>query len=409
MPDSPIAKNLIVVGGGAAGFFAAITAAESHPGLAVTILERSAKLLSKVRISGGGRCNVTHACFDPSELIRFYPRGGKELRSVFSRFGPADTVEWFHARGVELKTEADGRMFPVSNSSDTIVQCLLNEANRLGIKIKTGVELSNIDTLPHGFRLDVMGGGQFECDRLILATGGSSKSEGYEWIRRLGHTIEPPAPSLFTFNIPKDPIVKLMGLSVPHAGISIVGTNIHTEGPLLITHWGLSGPAVLKASSLGARVLQEKNYQFEVIVQWISCTEEELHNVLLSQKKTNGGRLVFSTPLFELPRRLWEYLAVRSGISADERWADLSKEKTFRFAEILLHDRYSVQGKTTFKEEFVTCGGIRLSEVNFSTMESKKVKGLHFAGELLDIDGLTGGFNFQNAWSTGYLAGKGFS
>lgn len=401
-------QKIIVIGGGAAGFFAAINIAQKCNDCDVVILEKTSKLLSKVRVSGGGRCNVTHACFDNSLLVKNYPRGEKELRNVFSRFSTSDTVLWFKQRGVELNAEQDGRIFPISNTSETIVNCLLSEAEKNGVKIKTGVDICEVIKQTDGtFRLIVNGGGEFLCDKLIIATGGNSKDAAYDWIRRLGHTIVNPVPSLFTFNIPDNEITRLMGVSVEIARVKIQNTKIETEGPLLITHWGMSGPAVLKASAWGARVLADMNYNFVAAVKWLpKFNEERLRIVLQGQKEEYASKVIQSTNPFELPKRLWEYIVVKSGILESERWADISKKQMNVLINKLLNDEYEVKGKTTFKEEFVTCGGIHLKEIDLSTMQSKVTPGLYFAGEIIDVDGITGGFNFQNAWSTAYVVSE---
>ncbi|MES2592789.1 MAG: NAD(P)/FAD-dependent oxidoreductase [Bacteroidota bacterium] len=398
--------NVVVIGGGAAGFFAAINCAQLHPNSTVTLLEKSSKLLSKVRVSGGGRCNVTHACFDNSLLIKNYPRGEKELRNAFSRFSATDTVTWFEKRGVKLKTELDGRMFPVTDNSETIINCLVQEAEKAGVKIKLNVDITEITKPENGpFVLKANGGGAFECDRLIVATGGNPKDAAYDWLRKLGHTIIKPVPSLFTFNIPNNPITQLMGVSVPNAKVRINGTKLETEGPLLITHWGLSGPAVLKASAWGARQLSELNYNFNTLINWLpKLTEEKVRIEFANIRSEHPAKLVVNNCPLELPKRLWEYLVNKAGISENTRWADLPKKTTNILINSIIHDEYKIVGKTTFKEEFVTCGGISLKEVDFSTMQSKIIPGLYFAGEIMDVDGITGGFNFQNAWSSGWIA-----
>ncbi len=397
--------NIIVIGGGAAGFFAAINCAQMHNNCTVTLLEKSSKLLSKVRVSGGGRCNVTHACFDNSLLVKNYPRGEKELRNAFSRFSTTDTINWFEQRGVKLKTEADGRMFPESNTSETIVNCLMQEAEKAKVTAKLNVDIIEIiknDT--NTFTLKEIGGGLFHCDKLVVATGGNPKDTAYEWLRKLGHTIVKPVPSLFTFNIPDNKITELMGVSVPHAKVRVAGTKLETEGPLLITHWGMSGPAILKASAWGARTLSEMNYNFTALISWLpKHTEEKLRIEFNNQREENPSKTIINNCPLELPKRLWEYLVTKAGITETTRWADLAKKNANLLSHSLINDEYSVKGKTTFKEEFVTCGGISLKEIDFATMQSKIVPNLYFAGEIIDVDGITGGFNFQNAWSSGWI------
>ena len=401
-------KQIIVIGGGAAGFFAAINSAQLHSEYKVTILEKSAKLLSKVLVSGGGRCNVTNACFDNSLLIKNYPRGEKELRNAFSRFSVRDTFKWFEERGVELKIETDGRVFPLSNNSETIVNCLMQEAEKAGVKIKLNVEITEI--LLNGnntFTLKVINGGSFECDKLIIASGGNSKDTAYDWLKKLGHSIIKPVPSLFTFNIPNNPITQLMGVSVPFAKVRIEGTKLETEGPLLVTHWGMSGPAILKASAWGARILSDLNYYFTVLINWLpKYTEEKLRIEFANQRAENPSKLVINNCPLELPKRLWEYFVNKAAITENTRWADLPKKNSNILINIITKDEFIVQGKTTYKEEFVTCGGISLKEIDFSTMQSKLVPNLYFAGEIIDVDGITGGFNFQNAWTTGWIASQ---
>jgi predicted Rossmann fold flavoprotein len=398
--------KIIVMGGGAAGFFAAINCCENNPDAEVILLEKSSKLLSKVRVSGGGRCNVTHACFDNSVLVKQYPRGEKELRNIFSRFSTKDTIEWFEKRGVALHTEEDGRMFPVSNNSETIISCLLAEAARLNIRVITTAEVTSINA-GKCFNLQLSGGGEFQCDRLIIATGGHPKEQGYSFLKALGHQLIKPVPSLFTFNLPENPITRLMGLSVPAVKVRISGTKIEAEGPLLITHWGLSGPAILRASAWGARVLHDHDYKFTAIISWLPRLNEEKVRILLTEaKEEHPAKTMNNFCPFELPKRLWDHFLVKAGIPEGQRWADASRKNFNVLAACLVHDEYLVNGKTTFKEEFVTCGGVSLKEINLATMESRIVPGLFFAGEVIDVDGVTGGFNFQNAWSTGFLAAK---
>jgi len=398
--------KIVIIGGGAAGFFAAINTAEFNPKAKITLIEKSNKLLQKVLVSGGGRCNVTHACFDNGLLVKSYPRGEKELRSAFAKFTTTDTIEWFKKRGVILKTEEDGRMFPITDDSETIANCLLSEAERLGIEIKLQVTVKEIIPGEKGFNLNT-DKGEISSDKLVIATGGNPKSDSYNWLRNIGHTIVPPVPSLFTFNIQHKELTKLMGISVPNARIRVAGSKLQTEGPLLITHWGLSGPAILKASAWGARLLNEKDYDFTILVNWLyKYQEDDLREELLFQKENLAPKLVVNTNPLQLPKRLWEYFLQKANISETTRWADANKKQLNTLVQILLRDEYQVKGKTTFKEEFVTCGGVSLKEIDFATMQSKKVPGLYFSGEVLDIDGITGGFNFQSAWTTGWLAAR---
>jgi hypothetical protein len=399
--------RVVIVGGGAAGFFAAVNLKRLAPGFDVTVLEKGNKLLAKVRISGGGRCNVTHACFDDSLLVRNYPRGAKALRGAFSRFSTSDTVKWFEERGVELKTEVDGRMFPQSDQSASIINCLLGEAERLGVKIKMGADVKKIIPGNGTFVIELAGEGRIEANKILIATGGSPKKEAYAWLQDSGHTLVPPVPSLFTFNVPGREIVKLMGLSVPNALVRIEGSALSSSGPLLITHWGFSGPAILKLSSWGARELNDRNYAFNLRISWVGELKDENVRLRFAEARSHWNtRLVAGHPLFEVPRRLWEYLVSESGISSQTNWADLTKKQMNKLAEGMLNDVYTVKGKTTFKEEFVTCGGITLGDIDFRTMESRRCKNMYFAGEVLDIDGITGGFNFQSAWTTGWVAAQ---
>ncbi len=398
--------KIVVIGGGAAGFFAAIHAASGSKN-EVILLEKSSKLLQKVKVSGGGRCNVTHACFDIKQLCQSYPRGDKQLRSAFSRFMTTDTIKWFEDRKVKLKTEADGRMFPVSDNSETIIDCLLKEAKKNKVTIELESEVKNIITSFHGgFEIVLKDGRTIECDKVIVATGGSPKEEGLSWLKALGHEIIEPVPSLFTFNIPNNPLTELMGLSVDPARVKIPEIKLEYSGPVLITHWGLSGPAVLKLSSFGARKLADREYDFTIQVNWLNDKKEEaLRQELFNIKAANPAKQVGNLLPFKLPARLTTFLIEKSGMKEDKRWADISKEEINKLAQHVLYDTYHIKDKTTFKEEFVTCGGVSLNDIDFKSMQSKKVKGLHFAGEVLDIDGITGGFNFQAAWTTGFIAG----
>ena len=397
--------DLVVIGGGAAGFFAAVNAARMKPGLQVILIEKSSKLLSKVRVSGGGRCNVTHACFSNRELAGFYPRGSRELVQAFARFAPDDTVKWFESRGVELKTEDDGRMFPVTDDSQTIIDCLMTEAEKYGVDIVTNVGVHSIEKDEEGWKIAFSDSiPALHTHNVLIATGGSRSMDGYRWLEKLGHTIVPPVPSLFTFNMPGNPVTALMGVSMQPVAVRIKDTAIETEGPLLITHWGMSGPAVLKASAVGARVLAEKNYRFTAQINWLTgFNEEEVFDDLCWYKMQHPAQKAVNTTHLHVPKRLWEFLVGKSGISAEQKWGDIPHKLIRKLATTLTGDTYEVNGKTTFKEEFVTCGGINLKEVDFRTMESRLQPGLYFAGEVLDVDGLTGGFNFQNAWTTGYI------
>lgn len=400
-------KKVVVIGGGASGFFSAINIAQKEPDYEVIILEKTKKLLSKVLVSGGGRCNVTHACFDNTQLVKHYPRGEKELRSVFSRFSTTDVIQWFKERGVNLKTEADGRMFPDTNTSTTIANCLLNEAKAAAISVKTSTHVTAIETTQKGFALTLSNDKIINCDSLVIATGGNPKEEGYSWIKNLNHSINKPVPSLFTFKTPNNPITELMGVSVPLAHVKVAKTKLATTGPLLITHWGFSGPAILKNSAWGARILNDLDYHFTLLISWIPNTkEDELRTIINDTKIKMGNKTIFKNRLFDLPKRLWEYQLNKSGINETTKWADLSKKQSNQLINSLLNDEYNVNGKTTFKEEFVTCGGVPLKEINLKSMESKKTPHVYFAGEVIDVDGITGGFNFQNAWSTAWIVAQ---
>lgn len=397
----------IILGGGAAGFFAAVNTARLNPDQRVIILEKSNKLLSKVRVSGGGRCNVTHACFDAALLSRNYPRGEKPLRQAFSRFAATDTVAWFSQRGVQLKTEADGRMFPVTDNSQTIIDCLLREAETHHVEIRLQTEVTGITREGELFLLQLADGKTMQCNNLLIATGGHPKSAGYDLLRSLGHTIAEPVPSLFTFNMPGNPVRELMGVSVEKALVKIPGLKAGQEGPLLITHWGMSGPAILKSSAWGARVLNDAQYRFDARITWVQGqSEQEWRENLLRFREQEKHKQVSNANPLPIPKRLWDFFTWRAGLDASLRWADVSNKQLNKLLEMLLNDTYRVEGKTTFKEEFVTCGGLQLNEVDFKTMESRVVPHLYFAGEVLDIDGVTGGFNFQAAWTTGMIAAQ---
>lgn len=393
--------DVVILGGGAAGIFAALSAKEKRPDLSVTLLEKSAVFLSKVRISGGGRCNVTHACFDPQKLIQNYPRGGKELLGPFHRFGPKDTIAWFESRGVKLKTEADGRMFPITDSSQTIIDALLNEAERLGVNFQIRQHIISIFNSEQVFHIQFRDGTSLLAKSLILATG--SSPEGYRLAESLGHTIKPPVPSLFTFNVPTSRLSGHSGVAVQSATVSLPAVSMKQTGPLLITHFGFSGPAVLKLSAWAARELNGLEYKTTIHINWgPSLSLEEIKTELKVFKEKHSSKNVGLQPLFDLPKNLWKTLC---GPIADKLFAQLSRQDLEALSQTLNKDPYQMDGKTTHKEEFVTCGGVTLKEVDFKTMQSKILPGLFFAGEVLNIDGVTGGFNFQNAWTTGYLAG----
>ena len=434
-------RQIAIVGGGAAGFFAAITAAEASPDCVVTIYEATAHLLAKVKVSGGGRCNVTHACFEPRELVRRYPRGGRELLGAFSRWQPRDTVEWFEGRGVKLKTEEDGRMFPVTDSSQTIIDCLLGAARQAGVVVRTNCGVKGVEGRacavpglegraparpvgrepdPPAFKLHLTTGETVAADRLLLATGGNKSGAGFVIAAQFGHTIEPPVPSLFTFHVDDPRLQDLSGVSVEDAATEVVGQKpidglrapskaegLRERGPLLVTHWGLSGPAILKLSAWGARTLHDCGYKFTLRVNWAPSFNADTARAALEAARAASPKKQLATwcPL-GLPLRLWEKLVVAAGPAPDAIWNSLGNPALRALAAQVCAGEFAVNGKSLFKEEFVTCGGVRLAEVDFRTMESRLAPGLHFAGECLDVDGVTGGFNFQNAWTTGWLAGK---
>lgn len=403
----------MIIGGGAAGFFGAIACAEANPQTQVTLLEASRQALTKVRISGGGRCNVTHACFDSGLLVSHYPRGGKALRGAFSRFQPRDTVHWFNQRGVTLKTEADGRMFPVTDDSATIADCLMHAAHQAGVNIRLDAPVRSVDRADDGFRIILKSGEQVCCDRLLLATG--SSPTGYRLAQSLGHSIEAPVPSLFTFKVADADLHARAGVSLdPVRGRLVISGHkpVEQTGALLITHWGFSGPVVLKLSAWGARLLHQQRYRATFEINWLpQHSTDQVQQIISNARTETSRRAIASHCPLPLPRRLWQYLLQRSGtlqqVDIDEqRWANLSKKSAHQLVQELVRSQYPVVGKGVFKEEFVTCGGIRLKEVNFKTMASRCCPGLYVAGEILDIDGVTGGFNFQSAWTTGWLAGK---
>ena len=401
-------KTLVVIGGGAAGFFCAVNAARLNTSLKVIIIEKNNKLLSKVKVSGGGRCNVTHNCFEIDELAKKYPRGDKFLRKAFHWFSTKNTVEWFNERGVELKTEADGRMFATTNTSQTIIDCLIDEANKYKVEILLSSDVKQIVKKADLFGIEFANSNRvIDANFVCVACGGFAKTSQFDWLIKLGHSIENPVPSLFTFNIPNNNITQLMGVAVENTVIKIAGTKLQSQGPTLITHWGLSGPAVLKLSAFAARELANKNYEFEVIVNWLpQFNEQSLQQEFALFRQKLSTQKLFSKNIFGLPNRLWEYFLNSSNINTATRWADLTSKHQNTLIKNITAQTFNVKGKTTFKEEFVTCGGIKLSEIDVNTMQSKIVTNLFFAGEVLDVDGITGGFNFQNAWTTGWIAAK---
>ncbi|RZT96327.1 hypothetical protein EV201_0965 [Ancylomarina subtilis] len=397
-----------IIGGGAAGFFSAIAAKENYPEAKVVIIEKSRQLLSKVKISGGGRCNLTNAC-DPQDLYQAYPRGGRSLKKAFHLFNNEDCVEWFESRGVPLVTQDDNCIFPVSQDSQSIIDCFLKECKRLGIEIQKGLAVKSIKPLDEqfelGFDTDNVMSGSF--DKLIVTTGGSPKRKGLEWLEALGHKIEDPVPSLFTFNMPDESVTKLMGIVVENALVSLPGTKLKSEGPLLITHWGMSGPAILKLSAFGARVLSEKDYDFNILVNWVNQASNDAVVADLNKIiKENTNKILANYRPYALPDRLWQFLLEKGDLSPQKRWGELGKKGLNKLLNLLTNDEYAVKGKTTFRDEFVTCGGVSLKSVDMASMQSKKCKNLYFAGEVLDIDAITGGYNLQAAWSTGFLAGQ---
>jgi predicted Rossmann fold flavoprotein len=398
--------DLVVAGGGAAGFFAAITAAEARPGSRVLVLEKSREVLGKVRISGGGRCNVTHACFDPKALVGHYPRGSRQLIGPFHHWGPRETMEWFESRGVPLKIEGDGRIFPRSDSSQSIVDCLTGSARRAGVEVRCSTPVESAARTADGqFVVRTTDGASIATRRLLLTPGGTRNRIGEELAAGFGHRVEPAAPSLFTFKIVDGRLDELQGLSVPRARVRIPGTKLVSTGPVLITHWGLSGPGILKISAWGARELQQRDYRFEVEVNWTGELGEEEILGEFEQRRASSRKMIANDAGFGLPGRLWKRL-VEAADGGDLRWPHLAKDVGRRLAGQLGACRFRVEGKSMNKDEFVTCGGVHPGDVDFKTMESRKVAGLHFAGEILDIDGVTGGFNFQAAWTTARLAGE---
>ncbi|WP_395059919.1 NAD(P)/FAD-dependent oxidoreductase [Flavobacterium sp.] len=398
--------DIIIIGGGAAGFFAAINIVENNPKTKVAILERGQEVLTKVRISGGGRCNVTHACFVPNDLVKFYPRGEKELRGPFHQFCSGDTIDWFEKHGVELKIEDDGRMFPVSNSSQTIIDCFLTATKKLGIDVLTGQSVQSIFKSDAFWKVET-NHETFACKKIIMTTGSNPKI--WEMLQNLGHSVVEPVPSLFTFNIKDSRIKDLMGLSAL-ASVKVKNSKLEASGPLLITHWGMSGPGILRLSAWGARELADKKYQFAIVVNWLNDkTFEDTATILRELKLEHSKKAVSKKSPFDIPNRLWESVVLASQIDIEGKWADLTKNQLTNLTNQLTNAEFQVNGKSTFKEEFVTAGGIDLKEINFKTMESKVLPSLYFAGEIVNIDAITGGFNFQNAWTSGFIVANSVS
>jgi hypothetical protein len=397
-------NKIVIIGGGAAGYFTAINAKEKNPELDITILEKGKEVLQKVKISGGGRCNVTHACFEPKELVKFYPRGEKELLGPFHQFMTGDTFEWFDDRGVPLKIEGDNRVFPEANTSQAIVDCFQKAVDALDIKVLTNHGVNSVNRQDGKWLLHTKEQ-VFKADKLVIAAGSSKKI--WELCATLDHAVIAPVPSLFTFNINDKRLVDLLGISVPNATVKVVGTKLEASGPLLITHWGMSGPAVLKLSAFGARILADKNYQYNVEVNWLSRPTDKVLNVLLNLKKKEPRKtVILKSPFTEISRRLWERFVLFSDILKTQNWADLNSSQLEKLANELTKGMYNANGRTTFKDEFVTAGGVDLKEINFKRFESKKHNDLFFVGEVLNIDAVTGGFNFQNAWTGGYICAK---
>ena len=399
--------KIAVIGGGAAGFFAAINVKENYPEAQVTLFEKSSKTLSKVRISGGGRCNVTNGSSSIKELSAAYPRGGKQMKKLLKVFSTPQIQEWFTTRGVPLFTQEDNRVFPVSNKSESIINCFLEQINQLGIHLETSNAVKAILPKDGSLSCQLSDDSISAFDKVIVATGGSPKRRGFEWLEELGHRIEEPVPSLFTFNMPKESITELMGVALTSVLVKIQGSKLKSEGPLMITHWGMSGPAILKISAFGARELFEKDYTFNAQLNWAGIqNHDEVYQVLEKMGKENSKKPLQKLKPFGIPSRLWVYLITRAGLDLDKPWGELGNKSFNRLVTVLTNDVYAVQGKTTFKEEFVTCGGVSLEDIDIHSMQSKVIPNLYFAGEVIDIDGITGGYNFQAAWSTAFVAAQ---
>ena len=398
--------KVAVIGGGAAGFFSAISVKENYPNASVTIFEKTTKVLSKVKVSGGGRCNVTNGTTSIADLAKAYPRGGKKMKKALKIFNTKHTIEWFESRGVPLKIEPSNHVFPVSDDSQTVIDCFMKACKQLKINIKTKSPIQKIIPTENGLEVEFSNEQKAYFDKIIVATGGSPKRKGLEWLEALGHKIENPVPSLFTFNMKKQPITELMGVAVKEALVTIQGTKLKMSAPLLITHWGMSGPAILKLSAFGARLLSDMNYEFKAQVNWtaiqnVNVVQEDLQNIVNNHPQKQLQNL----KPYGLPERLWNYLLAKAELATDKKWSELGKKGVNKLTSILTYDVYQVRGKTTFKEEFVTCGGVSLESIDFNTMQSRVCKNLYFAGEVMDVDGITGGYNFQAAWTTGFIAG----
>ncbi len=398
--------KVAVIGGGAAGFFSAISVKENYPNASVTIFEKTTKVLSKVKVSGGGRCNVTNGTTSIADLAKAYPRGGKKMKKALKIFNTKHTIEWFESRGVPLKIEPSNHVFPVSDDSQTVIDCFMKACKQLKINIKTKLPIQKIIPTENGLEVEFSNEQKAHFDKIIVATGGSPKRKGLEWLEALGHKIENPVPSLFTFNMKKQPITELMGVAVKEALVTIQGTKLKMSAPLLITHWGMSGPAILKLSAFGARLLSDMNYEFKAQVNWtaiqnVNVVQEDLQNIVNNHPQKQLQNL----KPYGLPERLWNYLLAKAELATDKKWSELGKKGVNKLTSILTYDVYQVRGKTTFKEEFVTCGGVSLESIDFNTMQSRVCKNLYFAGEVMDVDGITGGYNFQAAWTTGFIAG----